>query len=88
MTSLQPGTSTSAQVEVVQISAHGVWLWVSGAEYFLGYDRHPWFLNATVRQIHNVRLLHGRHLHWPDLDVDVEIDSLEHPDRYPLTYRP
>jgi hypothetical protein len=37
--------------------------------------------------VHNVRFLHGRHLHWPDLDVDLEVDALEHPERYPLAYR-
>jgi hypothetical protein len=26
------------------------------------------------------------HLHWPDLDVDLAIDSIEHPERYPLKF--
>jgi hypothetical protein len=81
------GARTSVEVEVVQISPHGVWLWVAGREYFLPYEQHPWFLRGTVRQVHNVRFLHGRHLHWPDLDVDLEVDALEHPERYPLAYR-
>jgi len=25
------------------------------------------------------------HLHWPDLDVDLSVESIEHPERYPLT---
>jgi len=29
-------------------------------------------------------LLHGFHLYWPDLDVDLEIDNLENPEKYPL----
>jgi hypothetical protein len=24
------------------------------------------------------------HLYWPDLDVDLSLDSIEHPERYPL----
>ena len=24
------------------------------------------------------------HLHWPDFDVDLAVDSIEHPERYPL----
>lgn len=24
---------------------------------------------------------------WPELDIDVEIDALEHPERYPLMAR-
>lgn len=27
------------------------------------------------------------HLHWPALDVDLCIESLEQPDRYPLIYK-
>ncbi|MBI5500317.1 MAG: DUF2442 domain-containing protein [Deltaproteobacteria bacterium] len=88
MTSLQPGTATSADVEVAQVSPHGVWVWVRGLEFFLPCDSFPWFLGATIRQIHNVRLLHDRHLHWPELDVDLELDSLQHPDRCPLVCRP
>jgi hypothetical protein len=25
-----------------------------------------------------------RHLRWPDLDVDLALESIEHPERYPL----
>jgi hypothetical protein len=31
-----------------------------------------------------VQLNHNRHLHWPALDVDLCLDCLENPDRYPL----
>jgi hypothetical protein len=34
-----------------------------------------------------VQLLHKNHLYWPDLDVDLDIDSLEHPEDYPLVFR-
>ena len=30
------------------------------------------------------KLLHDHHLHWPELDVDLEIEVLEHPEQYPL----
>ena len=29
-----------------------------------------------------VRLPSPHHLYWPDLDVDLAVDSLDHPDRY------
>jgi len=32
------------------------------------------------------QLLHGYHLYWPDLDVDLEIDNLENPEKYPLKF--
>ena len=80
------GTSTS-RVEVVNISSHGVWLDVKGEEYFLSYRDFPWFKDARLSEIQHVQLFHGRHLRWEDLDVDLALESLEHPDRYPLKYR-
>ena len=82
----KPGTDTSG-TEVVHISSHGVWLYVNGREYFLPYREYPWFRDATLGAVLNVQLLHATHLHWPDLDVDLELDSLEKPDAYPLTYK-
>ncbi len=80
-----PGKNT-LNVEVTQISPNGVWLIAADTEYFLSYEDYPWFENATVSQIHNVQLTQGFHLRWPDLDVDLELDSLVHPQQYPLKY--
>ena len=74
-------------VEVSQISPNGIWLLVKGTEYFLSYDRCPWFMDATVAQIHHVRILRDDHLRWPDLDIDLHLDSLENPEMYPLVYK-
>jgi hypothetical protein len=86
MKSQMLGKSTS-EAEVTNIDSHGIWLFVEDKEYFLPYDNHPWFRNAKVGEILHVQLLHGTHLHWPDLDVDLTVDSIENPDKYPLTYR-
>ena len=75
------------EAEVSNISAHGFWLFVVDREYFLSFDEYPWFRNARVNHILHVQLLHGRHLHWPDLDVDLELESLADPGKYPLIYR-
>ncbi|OQB39826.1 MAG: hypothetical protein BWY06_01476 [Candidatus Latescibacteria bacterium ADurb.Bin168] len=80
------GASTSEEVEISNISQAGIWLYVLGHEHFLPFDEFPWFRNATVGAIHNVELHHGIHLRWPDLDVDLEIDSLTSPHKYPLRY--
>lgn len=47
----------------------------------------PWFKEAKLAAIYNLKLLHGTHLHWPDLDVDLELDSLQQPGKYPLVYK-
>jgi len=75
---------SSSKVEVAQISTHGIWLLVKGVEYFLPFQEFPWFEKATVAQIHNVQLLHGFHLRWPALDVDLRLESLDNLEKYPL----
>ena len=81
------GKSTSA-VEVVGISKHGLWLHVRGEEYFLSFKVYPWFKDAKIASVLKVKLVHREHLYWPDLDVDLELESLRRPEKYPLTYRP
>ena len=76
-----------SDVEVSGISPNGIWLFVQGREYFLSYAEYPWFAKATVTQIHHVKLLHGVHLHWPELDVDLELAALACPSLYPLKYQ-
>ena len=75
------------KIEVTQISSRGVWILVKGNEYFLSYEDFPWFRNATLSQAQQVRLIGESHLHWPDLDVDLELDSLNDLERYPLIYQ-
>lgn len=81
-----PGTSTS-RVEVTNISAHGFWILVEGRELFLPFADFPWFRGATVKDILDVELAGQDHLHWPALDVDLTVASIEHPERFPLRAR-
>ena len=86
MKSLKLGTNT-LDVEVLNITPKGIWLYVKGREYFLSYENFPWFKDAKLSQIHDVELNRERYLHWASLDVDLELESLEHLDQYPLKYR-
>ncbi len=81
------GINTSG-VEVLNVSPHGFWLMVQDREYFLGFDHFPWFRHATLDQLFAVQLLHQQHLYWPDLDVDLDLDRIEHPNKYPLVAEP
>lgn len=74
-------------LSVENITPFGIWLFVKGEEYFLSYEDYPYFKDQTLKSIQNVQLLHGFHLHWPELDVDLEIDNLKNPQKYPLKYR-
>ena len=82
MRSLKRGKSILANVE--NITPFGLWLWVKEREYFLSYRDYPYFKDQTLKTIQNVELLHDYHLYWPDLDIDLEIDNLENPEKYPL----
>ena len=75
-----------SEVEVTNISRHGIWVFVADTEYFLSHEMFPWFKNAKLSEILDVELLHKLHLHWPKLDVDLDIASLEDPSRFPLVY--
>lgn len=83
MKSAAPGQSTSP-AEVTNVSPHGFWLFVGQRELFVSFKEFPWFREASVRQITNVRLPSPHHLYWPDLDVDLAVESIEHPEKYPL----
>jgi len=71
-------------VEVSHISQHGIWLLLRNRELFLSYQDFPWFKDAPVSSVLNVELPHPHHLYWPDLDIDLTVESIEHPERFPL----
>lgn len=83
MRSDKPGKTTSV-TEVTQVSRHGFWLLLPTGEVFLSFEALPWFRKATIGQIQNVTLLHSEHLYWPELDIDLAVESIHHPERYPL----
>jgi hypothetical protein len=74
-------------VEVQSISQTGIWLFVIDKEYFLPFKEFPWFKNAKVSDVQTVKLNHGHHLHWPKLDLDLELESIENPSKYPKLYK-
>ena len=83
MKSATPGRSTS-QVEVTNVSIHGFWILIGEQELFAPFKDFPWFKDASIGEITHVQLPSPHHLYWPDLDVDLAVESLTHPERYPL----
>ena len=83
MKSASHGKHTSL-VEVSNVSKHGLWLLLEDRELFLPFKEFPWFREAPVGKLMNVERPSPHHLYWPDLDVDLAIESIEHPERYPL----
>ena len=80
---MPPGASI-LEVEITNISKHGFWLLLGEEELFVPFSEFPWFKDASVSKLVNVEIPHPHHLYWPDLDVDLAVDSIRHPDRFPL----
>jgi hypothetical protein len=79
------GSSTSViEAEVTNITAHGFWLWLRDRELFVPFAEFPWFADAPIRKLLNVEWPSPDHLYWPDLDIDLSVRSIEHPEEFPL----
>jgi hypothetical protein len=86
MKSGKRGKPTSA-VELSNVSPHGIWLLLDDKELFLSFKDFPWFADATINQLASIKLPSPGHFFWPELDIDISLDSIEHPKRYPLVSR-
>jgi hypothetical protein len=86
MNSKQHGTNT-LNSPVIRIEQGGFWLQEGGREYFVSFEQYPIFETATVAEIFDVETPFPGDFHWPQLDADIEIDMLEHPENYPLVAR-
>ena len=75
------------EVEVTNISAHGVWLLADDKELFMSHEGFPWFKDQAVKSIINVEEQSPGHFYWPDIDVDLTGEMIEHPGRFPLKAR-
>lgn len=83
MKSAKLGRRTS-QVEVTNVSKHGFWFLIGDRERFVSFEHFPWFRDAPIGHLLNVELPSAHHLYWPALDVDIAVESIDHPERFPL----
>lgn len=77
------GAATS-EVEVSLATNKGFWLLLKDEELFVPYAAFPWFKQATLEQITTVEWPTLNHLYWPMLDVDLAVESIRNPDKFPL----
>jgi hypothetical protein len=69
--------------QATSISEHGFWLTVDYKAHFVDFDKFPWFRNATAAQISSVELLEDNHIYWPELDIELSLESISRPDEFP-----
>ena len=77
------GTTTSV-VEVTHVSRHGFWLLLNDEELLVPFIKFPWFRKATIEQLSDVEWPSKDHLYWPQLDVDLSVESICNPEAFPL----
>ena len=80
------GENTSV-LEITHIDTKGLWLFVDDTEHYMPFDQFPWFADASVKQISHVERESKSHFHWPDLDIDLTLDMIDHPDTFPLRFK-
>ena len=77
-----PGSGIS-EAEVTHVSKHGFWLLLGTEELLVPFAHFPWFRHATIDQISEVRWPTSDHLYWPQLDVDLSVESIRSPASFP-----
>lgn len=83
MKSAALGKSTS-ELEVTNVSRHGLWLLLGHEELFLPFKQFPWFEDAPIGKLMHVEQPSAQHLYWPELDIDLAVESIRHPEQFPL----
>jgi len=81
---LQPKKKMKEKSPAVAICPEGIMISLNEQDYFLSYNRVPWMKDATINEVLDVRMSGKNVIEWPKLDVDLEVESLRHPERYPL----
>ena len=57
---------------------------LGGEELLLPFVDFPWFKRVTFDQLTDVEWPCPNHLYWPQLDVDLAVESIRDPQAFPL----
>ncbi len=79
-------SSALEQAQITSIEQDGFWLLTQEGEFFVPFEKYPAFQKARVEQIFNFEQDDDA-FYWPELDIDIELDALKHPEKYPLVFR-
>lgn len=79
-----PPAKHISDVKVANVSEHGFWLLLGTEELFVPFSEFPWFRNAPIAKLSNVQRPLPHHLYWPALDIDLAVESIRDPSKFPL----
>ena len=86
MKSAGPGLGTSG-VEIANLTPDGFELWLGNEKLQLCFSEFPWFRGAAIGALTQVERPSPEHLYWPILDIDLDVESIRHPEQFPLVSR-
>jgi hypothetical protein len=80
MNALKNGTTLTAKV--LELGRDFMLVDYCGKVYRIDFELYPYFKSCFVSELYNVEAS-AVGLHWPDADIDIEVEYLEHPPKNP-----
>lgn len=75
-----PAKLDTQDAEVTRVSKSGFWVSLPEEEVYLPFEHFPWFRDAPLGKLLNVQHPTSHHIYWPDLDIDLELESIVYPE--------
>lgn len=86
MKSFHNGKNILTNNAITAITHLGFYLLVESKEYFIPFTDYPVFKQASVDEIYDFKMLSPRQIYWKKLDCDIELEALEYPEKFVLTF--
>ena len=83
MKSAGPGPGTFP-VELGEVSVDSFVVNLGNEVLRVAYADFPWFRGVAIADLKNLERPSPDHLYWPSLDIDLAVESVRHPERFPL----
>jgi len=68
------------KISVTDITSEGFWLHTCSRRYYVSFEKHPYFLGASVEEIQQVTICR-EHVSWEALEIDLCTKYIEQPKR-------
>lgn len=81
-----PRGKHNAAPTIAELTESGFWLVLDGRRIVVDFREFPWFRGRSREELEAIERPFPDELRWPQLDVDLAVDSLLLPERYPLRF--
>lgn len=75
-------------ISVENITPFAVWVFDGKKEYAIPFSEFPCLAKAAIDDLMHPTLSHGFHLRWEELDIDIDLRSLDHLEDFPVYFEP